>query len=178
MVKHELGASEYNNRRRECEEGVQRMQKHWPAIRALRDLDLEQFTRVEGELDETVRKRCRHVISENERVLESIRSLRSGDLHHFGSLMNASHDSLRDDYQVSCEELDLMVGIARGVPGCLGARMTGGGFGGCTVNLVERSAVDSFCREIGTLYRSRTGLEPAIYISVPSQGAHEWSSTK
>jgi len=178
MVKHELGASEYNNRRRECEEGVQRMQKHWPAIRALRDLDLEQFTRVEGELDETVKIRCRHVISENERVLESIRSLRSGDLHRFGSLMNASHDSLRDDYQVSCEELDLMVGIARGVPGCLGARMTGGGFGGCTVNLVERSAVDSFCREIGTLYRSRTGLEPAIYISVPSQGAHEWSSTK
>jgi len=176
MVKHELGASEYNTRRRECEEGVHHMQKQWSTVKALRDLTLEQFAHVEEELDPTVRKRCRHVISENERVLDSIRSLRRGDLHHFGELMNSSHDSLRDDYQVSCEELDLMVGIARGIPGCLGARMTGGGFGGCTVNLVETDAVDLFCREVGALYRNRTGLAPAIYISVPSQGAHEWNS--
>ncbi len=176
MVRHELGASEYNTRRRECEEGVRHMQKQWPAIKALRDLTLTQFVAAGETLDPTVRKRCRHVISENERVLASIRCLSSADLHGFGELMNTSHDSLRDDYQVSCEELDLMVGIAREIPGCLGARMTGGGFGGCTVNLVERDAVDLFCREVGALYRSRTGLAPAIYISVPSQGAHEWNS--
>jgi len=173
-VKHELGASEYNNRRRECEEGVALLQKHEPAIRALRDLALKRFSGLAAGLPELVRKRCRHVISENERVLQSIQCLRSGDLRGFGQLMNASHDSLRDDYEVSCLELDHMVEIARSLAGCLGARMTGGGFGGCTVNLVEKEQVGNFCSEIAAQYRSRTGLEPAIYISVPAQGAHEW----
>jgi galactokinase len=176
MVKHELGASEYNNRRRECEEGVRLMQSHWPEIHALRDLTLAEFDGVKMELPAIVSKRCRHVISEDERVLASIKSLQSGDLASFGMLMNESHDSLRDDYEVSCQELDAMVEIARAADGCLGARMTGGGFGGCTVNLVELGSVDSFCRQVSAGYRDRTGLTPAIYISVPAQGAHEWKS--
>ena len=176
MVKHELGASEYNHRRHECEEGVRSMQQHWPEIIALRDILLSQFHKVERELPEIIRKRCRHVISENERVLASVESLRAGNLAHFGELMNASHDSLRDDYEVSCEELDLMVGLARDIKGCLGARMTGGGFGGCTVNLVEKEAVETFCKELGTRYLARTGLTPAIYSTIASEGAHEWTA--
>lgn len=173
-VKHELGASEYNKRRRECEAGVEQMKERWPGITALRDLSLAQFAECAAELPELVRKRCRHVISEDQRVLDSIECLRKGDLAGFGALMNASHDSLRFDYEVSCRELDAMVEIARGLACCLGARMTGGGFGGCTVNLVEKEETDRFCQEIAAGYRQRTGLEPAIYISVPSQGAHEW----
>lgn len=174
MVKHELGASEYNNRRRQCEEGVRLMQAHWPEIRALRDLTLVQFQGVAAELPESVRQRCRHVISEDERVLESISSLEAGRLDRFGALMNGSHDSLRDDYEVSCAELDAMVAIARTIPGCLGARMTGGGFGGCTVNLVELGAVEQFCQVIAAQYAAAMGKVPAVYVSVPSQGAHEW----
>ena len=174
MVKHELGASEYNKRRRECEEGVRQMQRHWPEIKALRDVTLEQFSGIASELPEPVGRRCRHVISEDERVLDSIRHLMAGQLDRFGELMNASHDSLRDDYQVSCRELDIMVEIARRIEGCLGARMTGGGFGGCTVNLVELDCADDFCQQVDAAYHKETGLSPAIYTSVPSQGAHEW----
>ncbi|HOT97569.1 MAG TPA: galactokinase [bacterium] len=173
-IKHELGASEYNKRRRECETGVGQMKRRWPGIAALRDLSMTQFAVSAPELPELVRKRCRHVISENQRVLDSIECLRNGDLVGFGELMNASHDSLRFDYEVSCLELDTMVEIARSLPGCLGARMTGGGFGGCTVNLVEKEHVERFCQEIAAQYHQCTGLEPALYISVPSQGAQEW----
>ncbi len=173
MVKHELGSSEYNKRRAECEEGVRLMQGGLPDIWALRDVSSSQFAKVEQKLPEVVRKRCRHVISENERVLASIDALEQNDLSQFGRLMNASHDSLRDDYQVSCRELDVMVEIARSLPGTLGARMTGGGFGGCTVNLIESNAVDAFCKEIKRQYHQATGLDPNVYVAIPSRGAHE-----
>jgi galactokinase len=173
MVKHELGASAYNQRRSECEQGVRMMQSHWPEIKALRDVSSTQFMEIEQELPPVIAQRCRHVITEDERVLESIQALNRSELSLFGRLMNASHDSLRDDYQVSCAELDLMVEIARKLPGCLGARMTGGGFGGCTVNLVELAHVDNFCQDIITKYQLKTGLDPQIYVTVPSQGAHE-----
>ena len=148
MVKHELGSSEYNKRRAECEKGVQLMQADDSGIKALRDVSLEQFHNVESRLPQIVRKRCRHVISENDRTLQSVEALKNNQLSRFGELMNASHDSLRDDYEVSCTELDTMVQIARGLTGVLGARMTGGGFGGCTVNLVENDQVERFCREV------------------------------
>jgi len=130
MVKHELGSSEYNKRRAECETGVEIMSKSFKNIKALRDVNLEQFLSVNEQLPPIVRKRCRHVISEDERTIESIDALQKHDLERFGKLMNESHDSLRDDYEVSCRELDIMVDIARKFPGVLGARMTGGGFGG------------------------------------------------
>ena len=173
MVKHELGSSEYNKRRAECEHGVRIMSADFPGIKALRDVSLQQFQKVKNKLPDIVRKRCRHVISEDERTLESIDALNKNDLHRFGKLMNASHDSLRDDYQVSCKELDIMVEEARALPGVLGARMTGGGFGGCTVNLVKIDQVENFCVEIEKRYQRATGIKPKIYVSSPSQGAHE-----
>lgn len=173
MVKHELGSSEYNKRRAECEQGVRIMSADFPGIKALRDVSLQQFQKVKNKLPDIVRKRCRHVISEDERTLESIDALNKNDLHRFGKLMNASHDSLRDDYQVSCKELDIMVEEARALPGVLGARMTGGGFGGCTVNLVQVGQIDNFCAEIEKRYQRATEIKPKIYVSSPSQGAHE-----
>jgi len=173
MVKHELGSSEYNKRRQECEEGVRLMQAHHPGIRALRDIGLAQFQPLEKNLPGTVRKRCRHVISEDERVLESVETLEQHHLKRFGELMNASHESLRRDYEVSCPELDTMVDIARSLAGTLGARMTGGGFGGCTVNLVQSGSVGAFCSEIKRRYAKAVGIEPNLYVSVPSRGAHE-----
>jgi len=173
MVKHELGSSEYNKRRAECEQGVRIMSADFPGIKALRDVSLLQFGQVENKLPDIVRKRCRHVISEDERTLESIDALNKNDLQRFGELMNASHESLRDDYQVSCKELDIMVEEARALPGVLGARMTGGGFGGCTVNLVQVDQVENFSAEIEKRYQRAVGIAPKIYISSPSQGAHE-----
>jgi len=173
MLKHELGASAYNQRRTECEEGVRLLGRVFPGIRALRDLSPAQFAQAEAALPEIVRKRCRHVILENQRVLDSLAALEAGDVPCFGVLMNASHESLRLDYEVSCRELDLMVESARELPGCLGARMTGGGFGGCTVNLVRVSQTEAFCREIAAAYRARTGIEPRVYVSRPARGAHE-----
>jgi len=174
-VRHELGASAYNERRAQCREGVRMLQVAFPGVAALRDVTREQFEAAQDRLPETVRRRCRHVITENGRVLASVEALEGGDLPRFGGLMNASHESLRDDYQVSCRELDLLVDIARGLPGCLGARMTGGGFGGCTVNLLEAQAVDGFGREVARSYRRETGIEPEVHVSLPGRGAHEWT---
>jgi len=149
------------------------MSQSFENILALRDVSLTQFESVAEQLPPVVRNRCRHVISEDERTIESIDALQKHDLTRFGQLMNASHDSLRDDYEVSCSELDIMVDIARKIDGVLGARMTGGGFGGCTVNLVTTDDVDSFCDFIKTEYKKATAIEPNIYISSASQGAHE-----
>ena len=173
MVKHELGSSEYNKRRAECEKGVEIISTDYPGIQALRDVSLEQFQRVADKLPDIVRKRCRHVISEDERTQASIPALNAGDLEKFGRLMNASHDSLRDDYEVSCKELDLLVEIARSQEGVYGSRMTGGGCGGCTVNLVRADSVGAFVDNVSEAYFDQTELKPEIYISVPSEGAHE-----
>ncbi|MEA3489373.1 MAG: galactokinase [Candidatus Omnitrophota bacterium] len=173
MVKHELGASEYNKRRTECEEGVRILKEYYPEVRALRDVTIEQFREAENALPDVVRKRCRHVISENQRVLDSLDALQGDDLDRFGHLMDGSHDSLKADYEVSCPELDRMVEIARRLPGCLGGRMTGGGFGGCTVNLVVKDVVDDFCSQISGSYEEAAGIRPQIYISTPFPGAHE-----
>lgn len=173
MVQHELGSSEYNKRRAECEEGVRIMKTDLPEISALRDVSMEKFDSLHHKLPKVVEKRCRHVITENDRVINSISALVANDVEKFGELMNASHKSLRDDYEVSCKELDIMVEIAGEAPGCFGARMTGGGFGGCTVNLVAVNRVDDFCTKVKKAYQGASGLEPRIYISVPSQGAHE-----
>jgi galactokinase len=174
MVKHELGASEYNRRRAECREGVRILKRVYPEVDALRDVSIGRFAGHQGEMSETVGKRCRHVILENDRVRDSMEALEQRDLERFGRMMDASHDSLRDDYEVSCRELDVMVEIARGLPGCLGARMTGGGFGGCTVNLVEKGAVEGFVGEVARAYRGETGIEPVIHVSEAGAGAHEW----
>jgi galactokinase len=174
MVRHELALGEYNRRRADCEEGVKLLQSHLPGIRALRDVsvsDLEAWKRV---LPAPVYRRCRHVVTENQRVLAAAKALQSGDADGFGHLMYRSHASLRDDYQVSCKELDLLVDLASSSPGVYGARMTGGGFGGCTVNLLKVEASESFKKHISQAYRDLTGIAPEIYVCEAAQGAQAW----
>jgi galactokinase len=173
MVKHELGSSEYNKRRKECEEGVNILKNKFPEINSLRDADINKFNDVESEMTETVKKRCRHIITENDRVMQSIEYLKKKDMSNFGLMLNGSHDSLRDDYEVSCKELDIMVNIARNIDGVYGARVTGGGFGGCTVNLVEVDKSENFINEIKKQYYKETNLQPDVYMFVPSEGAKE-----
>lgn len=170
-VKHSLVASEYNRRRQECSAGVAALQSCFSGIKALRDADLQQLELAREKMTPEIYRRCRHVISENNRVLESTRALRQGDLPLFGRLMNESHDSLRDDYEVSCPEIDLLVSLARKIPGVLGARITGGGFGGCTVNLVDGPAIEMFSAMVLEEYQRQTKIQPHLYISTPMEGA-------
>ncbi|HEV2800778.1 MAG TPA: galactokinase [Pyrinomonadaceae bacterium] len=174
-VKHELSASEYNTRRAECEEGVALLRRAGLAnIRALRDVSEADLERYGQALPEKVARRCRHVVTENARTLDASAALKDGRLAEMGRLMLASHESLRDDYEVSCRELDVLVEIATSLQGTtLGARMTGGGFGGCTVNLVRRDRLESFQETITREYTSATGLAPNIYISEAGEGAGE-----
>lgn len=171
-VKHEHSAGEYNRRREECEEGVRIISKSFPRIRALRDVTPQQLAECRSAMPPVIFKRCQHVVEEDQRVLRSVKCLRSGDLHGMGRLMGESHRSLRDLYEVSCRELDLMVEAAEGLAGCYGGRMTGGGFGGCTVNLVESAHAESFREQIVQRYRQQTGISPDIYICSPADGAH------
>ena len=176
MVKHELASGEYNRRRAECEEGARLLAQQFEGVTALRDVTRAQLESSVNNLPEVIFRRCRHVISENERVLQAAAALEQSDLIEFGRLMASSHQSLRDDYQVSCDELDLMAELARESPGVYGARMTGGGFGGCTVNLVSAGAVDEFKKRIAVNYQKRTGITPEIYVCRTSDGVHEVAS--
>lgn len=171
MVKHELASGEYNVRREQCEQAVKILAKHFPQVSSLRDVTAEQVEQFKSELGDVVYRRCRHVTTENDRVRAAAEALRNRDLKQFGKLMHQSHESLRDDYEVSCRELDLMVELATRVDGAIGARMTGGGFGGCTVNLVAMSAVDEFTSSIKTGYAEATGREPEVYICMAADGA-------
>ena len=173
MVKHELASGEYNRRREQCEAGVHHLAQHLPGIRALRDVTLQELETYGRDLPEVVYRRCRHVISENARVLLAAEALERADLAAFGQLMNESHRSLRDDYEVSCDELDLMVNLAGQPAGVYGARMTGGGFGGCTINLVSAENVDDFRQAVTSGYQQATGYTPEIYICSASAGADE-----
>ncbi len=173
MVRHELASGEYNRRRAECEEGVRILAEHLPRVRSLRDVTLAELDKYREALPSVVYRRCRHVISENGRVLDCVQALADGDLDAVGALMADSHRSLRDDYEVSCEELDLMVELANEAGGVIGARMTGGGFGGCTINLVRRDNVDGFRRAVAEKYRQRTGIAPDIYVSGAADGVSE-----
>ena len=175
MVKHELASGAYNERRAQCEAGVKHLAKFVANVTALRDVTLAQLEQFGGDLPEVVYRRCRHVITENARVLSAARALEQGDLKEFGGLMAASHQSLREDYEVSSEELDLMVELAQKVEGVYGARMTGGGFGGCTVNLVAVEHVEEFSNRIAESYEQLTELKPEIFICNASNGAEEVS---
>ncbi len=170
-VRHALASSEYNQRRRDCQSGVKLLGAVLPGIRALRDVTAGELESHRSILPETVFRRCRHVIGENARTLKAAEALSSGDVAGMGRLMSASHRSLREDYQVSCNELDILVESAQAQPGVLGARMTGGGFGGCTVSLVERSNFESFRENISREYLEKTGVAPEIFAVRASPGA-------
>ena len=171
LVKHELASSEYNARREQCEAGVRILSRHLPDVNSLRDVRVADVEKFKDELGEIIFKRCRHVAGENDRVRAAANALTQRDLKTFGKLMYESHESLRDDYEVSCRELDVMVDLARAIDGVFGARMTGGGFGGCTVNMVDVSAAGKFARAIKADYAKATGRVPDVYFCAPADGA-------
>jgi galactokinase len=173
MVKRELAASAYNTRRAECEEGVRIIADRFPGVRALRDVTMEQLESCQGALPENVYKRCRHVVSEDARVILAADALEHNRFDDLCSLMAESHRSLRYDYEVSCVELDLLVELASEAEGVRGARMTGAGFGGCTINLVDSGAVAAFKRRISSGYERRTGLKPDIYVCDAADGVQQ-----
>ena len=172
MVKHELAGGEYNRRREECEAGVRILSRAFPGIKALRDVTVEQLSSCANALPPVIYKRCLHVVEENQRVVQASKSLRAGELDQIGQLMHDSHRSLRDLYEVSCRELDLMVEAAEGLPGYYGGRMTGGGFGGCTVNLLASGQAEAFRESIAKRYQEKTGISPDVYICSSADGAH------
>jgi galactokinase len=171
MVKHQLASNEYNRRRAECEEALHLLSSKIPNLRALRDLSLEQLEKQRSTLPEILWRRAYHVVSENARVLETAAALRSGSVDKFGQVMNESHESLRDYYQVSCPELDFMVELACRQQGTYGARMTGGGFGGCTINLVDAQHTNDFRDRVAHEYEKAMRLNPEIYVCSPDHGA-------
>ena len=163
-VKHNLASSEYNTRRKECETGVKILKKYKPTIKALRDVDIELLKDHEAEFEPNVYKRCEFIVNENMRVQKAFVALQHKDIQLFGELMFQSHIGLRDDFEVSCKELDILFDIARKSGVVLGARMMGGGFGGCTINLVKIESIDFFIEKITTGYIQATGIEPEIHI--------------
>ncbi len=170
MVRHTLAGGEYNERRRECEEGARFFARKIPNVKALRDVSLDDFKKYSDGLPGTVRKRCQHVITEIARVGEAAEALKQKDAVRFGSLMRESHASLRDDFEVSCRELDIMVELAGKVLGVFGARMTGGGFGGCTINLVESAQTEIFKGIVAEGYEKAVGIQPEIYVCTAADG--------
>ena len=165
QVKHELASSEYNVRRSQCEAGVQVIKKYDPSVHSLRDVSRGVLEQHRDEMDPMVYKRCGYVISENQRVLAGCEDLRHDDLEAFGRKMVQSHEGLRDEYQVSCPELDTLVDAALGIDGVYGARMMGGGFGGCTINLVREDCVQDFSGSVTEIFRDSFGKAPKIYLS-------------
>jgi galactokinase len=171
MVRHRIAGGEYNQRRRECEQAVALLANRLPGIAALRDVSLDALARNAEALPDVLYRRARHVIGENARTLRAAAALQDGDLAECGRLMNLSHESLREDYEVSCPELDSLVAIARGLPGVHGARMMGGGFGGCVIGLVDASAADSIVDSIRAAYGETIGATPSVFCCAPAQGA-------
>jgi galactokinase len=174
MVKHALaeGDGGYNTRRAEMEQGLAILQRHRPEIVALRDATMDDLAQWGPEMSEKSLRRCRHVITEDDRVLAAVEAFQNRDLTRFGELMHQAHISFRDDFQASCPEIDILVDLANKQPGCFGARLTGGGFGGCTVNLVAAGQAEAFTAAMRTGYQAATGITAEIYTSRASAGAH------
>ncbi|SPF39819.1 Galactokinase [Candidatus Sulfopaludibacter sp. SbA4] len=173
MVKHALAGSAYKERVAECAAAVEGIRQQIPEVASLRDVSVAQFESVANRLPEVVRRRARHVVTEDDRVERFVDASERGDLALMGKLLVESHRSLQYDYEVSCEELDFLVDTALGIEGVLGARMTGGGFGGCTVTMLRPDAVSGFSQEITGAYERKYGLKPTVYSCKPSSGAGE-----
>jgi len=173
MVKHELASSAYRERTEQCAAAVEAFRRRHPRIESLRDVTAAMFEEAESSMSPVIARRARHVVSENARVVEFVAACREGAVERMGDLFEASHRSLQHDYEVSCDELDFLVDAALGLEGVYGARMTGGGFGGCTVNMIRPDAVAHFEGEIARLYHERFGIQPRIYPCRPSWGAEE-----
>jgi len=178
MVKHGHSGGEYNQRRAQCEQGVQILESLLPEINALRDVSLAQLVSQRAVVPELVFRQCRHVVTENQRVLRFVKALDQNNLPTLGTCMAESHLSLKNDFEVSCPELDLMVQLATECEGVVGARMTGGGFGGCTINLVESNSIPAFTNRVSKNYKQITHIDPEIYVLQAASGAVEvsWNS--
>ena len=171
-VKHSLVGSAYNDRRNECEQALQDLKKVVD-IKSLGDLTEEEFEAHKDAITSDIcRKRAKHAVYENQRTIKAVAALKADNVEEFGRLMNASHVSLRDDYEVSCEEIDILVDLAWEIPGVIGSRITGGGFGGCTVSIVKNDAVDTFIETLGKQYQEKTGHEAEFYVVDIGDGAH------
>lgn len=169
-VKHSLASSEYNTRRRECEQGVAIVRKKHPQVNSLRDVTLDMLEEVKGELSSVIYKRCRYVIEENHRVLSGCELLEQGDIKGFGQKMYGSHQGLSQLYEVSCPELDFLVDLTKDNPQVVGARMMGGGFGGCTINLIAIDQKEAFIEEARRAYGEKFGIELKVYEVTVSDG--------
>ncbi len=162
-VKHSLTSSAYNQRRQECETGVKILKNYNPDISALRDVEMALLREHKNEMEETVYRRCKYVIEENNRVTEAFEALHQGNIRWLGELMMETHTGLRNDFEVSCEELDVLFDFAKDFYGVIGSRMMGGGFGGCTINIVAQSETERFASEITKHYKQTTGNKPSVY---------------
>ena len=171
-VSHSLASSEYNTRRKECDAVINVIQKRYPEVRSLRDVDLGRLQEFKNELPELLYRRAKYVISENLRVLKAVEALKADDLKEVGELMYASHEGLRDNYEVSCKELDFLVNFSTRFDAVKGARMMGGGFGGCTINLIEESGLDEFVQAATLAYQQEFNIDPEVIIVTPQQGTH------
>ncbi len=174
QVKHSLASSEYNTRRQECETGVAILQKHYPKVGSLRDATIEMLEKHQPEFDPVVYKRCSFIVQENNRVLDACKALQENDLVFFGQKMYASHAGLQHDYEVSCPELDFLVEQAKQQSSVLGARMMGGGFGGCTINIVSINAVDDFVAAMSAAYEQQFKIQLPTYIAEIVDGSSEF----
>ena len=171
-VKHSLVDSAYNDRRNECEQALKELQKAVD-IKTLGDLSEEEFEKHKDAVkSEVCRRRAKHAVYENQRAIRAVQALKAGEIAAFGKLMNESHVSLRDDYEVSCEEIDILVDLAWKIPGVIGSRITGGGFGGCTVSIVKNDTVDTFISTIGKAYQEKVGHEAEFYVVEIGDGGH------
>jgi len=177
MVKHSIASGDYGQRRRELEAGQAILREAFPQLRDLGDADGNQLERSENAMSAESYKRCRHIITENARVREAKKAMLAGNAELLGGLMLKAHASERDDFECSCEEVDFLVDAASKLDGCFGARLTGGGFGGCTVNLVDRAKADSFVAALKTAYLERYNIHPDAYICEAVDGAVERAKT-
>ena len=171
-VKHSLASSEYNTRRKQCEQGVAMVKEHHDhaLVTSLRDVTMEMLDEIVAPADALVYQRCKYVVQENSRLLAACNDLNQGDIKAFGKKMFASHEGLSNDYEVSCNELDVLVEQVKNNPSVLGARMMGGGFGGCTINLVKENAIDELIENVGKIYKEKTNLNLTAYIAVIENG--------
>jgi galactokinase len=171
-VKHTLASSEYNTRREECDRGVSLLRKTYPRITSLRDVKPEMLDACKGTMPRVIFNRCRYVVEENTRVIDAAKDLRRGDLKSFGEKMYKTHDGLSKLYEVSCAELDFLVGLTRSYPGIAGSRMMGGGFSGCTLNLIEHSALENFMTDARAVYKEKFNLPLNFHVVRTGKGAN------
>lgn len=169
-VSHSLALSEYNRRRRECSEGVEIIKKEFPQIQSLRDVSIDLIIEYKNKLNRVIYQRCKYVIEENSRLLNACYALKVHDLKTFGSLMYQTHEGLSKDYEVSCKELDFLVELTKDNPKVYGSRMMGGGFGGCTINLIENNAIETVCKTIAKMYKQKFNVEAKTYVTKISGG--------